>query len=157
MQNGSCVCGQVAYEVTANPLRVIVCHCKFCQKLSGSAFAIEPIFNESDFTLLKGELTHYDHISEGSGKKVVVNFCGECGTKISLTPTRFADKLALYAGTFDEPNWFKMAPDNTVHVFTSEAMPGTILPPKMETFGRHFITNEGEAETAKIYQNPEIL
>jgi len=87
----------------------------------------------------------------------VVNFCGQCGTKISPTPTRFADKLALYVGTFDQPNWFKIAPDNTVHVFTSEAMHSTILPPFVETFERHFITNKGETEAAKIYQNPEIL
>jgi hypothetical protein len=57
MQSGGCLCGQIAYEVKAGPLRVIFCHCKFCQKTSGSAYVIEPIFNESDFSLLKGNLS----------------------------------------------------------------------------------------------------
>ena len=157
MQSGGCLCGQIAYEVKADPLRVIFCHCKFCQKTSGSAYVIEPIFNESDFSLLKGNLSQYEHISGGSGKSVVINFCSQCGTKLFLKPARFPDKLALYAGTFEDPNWFQISPDNTVHVFTSEAMHGTILPPLIKTLEHHFMTNEGEAETPTIYEEPTIV
>ena len=35
---GGCQCGSVSYVATAEPMRVSACHCKECQRQSGSAF-----------------------------------------------------------------------------------------------------------------------
>ena len=42
---GSCQCGQVTYKLLSEPLMVVACHCKECQKLSTSAFSITALVN----------------------------------------------------------------------------------------------------------------
>jgi len=44
IHEGGCLCRDVRYETTADPIWTTVCHCTFCQKLTGSAFLVEPIF-----------------------------------------------------------------------------------------------------------------
>jgi len=49
VHEGGCLCGDIRYRTTAaEPIRVTVCHCTFCQKLTGSAFLVEPIFRRKD-------------------------------------------------------------------------------------------------------------
>src|SRR5512142_2925318 len=102
---GGCLCGDVRFKATAPPIRVTFCHCRFCQRATGYAYLIEPIFSKADFVLTKGAPSSYDHRSEGSGKIVHVHFCGRCGTKLYLTFERFPDVFGVYCGTFDDPNW----------------------------------------------------
>ena len=76
---GSCLCGTVKYAVHAHPTRVTMCHCKFCQRATGGAYLVEPIFENTDFEILYGNTKIYEHVSEGSGKLVYVHFCERCG------------------------------------------------------------------------------
>ena len=54
-RQAECLCGQVRYDVTGNPMAVIICHCKNCQKQSGSTFSINMI-GVSDQISLQGGL-----------------------------------------------------------------------------------------------------
>lgn len=36
---GGCMCGEVRFEINNEPMAAVLCHCKDCQKLSGSAFS----------------------------------------------------------------------------------------------------------------------
>ena len=56
---GGCVCGAVRYVTYGDPLRVTVCHCTWCQKRTGTAFAVEPVFNEEQVEITGGPLTKY--------------------------------------------------------------------------------------------------
>ena len=54
---GGCLCGQVRYRTFGMPERAGVCHCRYCQTRTGSAFGISVYFEESQVTILRGELT----------------------------------------------------------------------------------------------------
>jgi len=43
IHEGGCLCGEIRYETMAEPVRVTICHCTFCQRLTGSAYLVEPI------------------------------------------------------------------------------------------------------------------
>ena len=98
---GGCLCGSVRYATSGFPSRVTVCHCRFCQRATGSAYMVEPIFEARNFTVLAGNPSVYDQVSAGSGKVVHVHFCADCGTKLWLSFERFPDAVGVYAGTYD--------------------------------------------------------
>jgi hypothetical protein len=137
------LCGAVRYKTTAEPQRVTVCHCRFCQKVTGSAFLVEPIFLKPD-VILSGEAPRtYDHPSDESGKRVTVNFCARCGSTLFYDLERFPTILAIFAGTFDEPNWFERGPVNARHIFTRSMQKGVVLPAGIKTYEAHALRNDG--------------
>lgn len=144
-QQGGCLCGGVRYEVAQPPLWVTVCYCRFCQKATGSDHMVEPIFERGDFAVIQGKPRCYTHVSAGSGQEVHVHFCPDCGTKLYLTFARWPDRLGVYAGSFDDPGWFPMTPENTKHIFTGAAARGTLIPAGYNTFSEHSATLAGEA------------
>jgi hypothetical protein len=140
---GGCLCGDIRYRTTAAPLRITVCHCTFCQRLTGSAFLVEPIFRREDAILTRGAPRTYEHRSDGSQKRVTPNFCGRCGTTIWLDLERFPDVLGLCGGTFDDPNWFWQDGVRTRHIFTRSSQTGVVLPAGVEVYEAHAITLDG--------------
>lgn len=153
-QTGGCLCGAVRYRVTAPPLRVTFCHCRFCQRVTGTAYAVEPIFRETDFTLLQGSPKTYDHVSEGSGKRVTLHFCGDCGTGFRYTFERFEGMTGILAGTFDDPNWFGWTPETAKHIFLSAARSETLFPDDLPVFLHHATTPDGAPETPLALDRP---
>jgi hypothetical protein len=139
---GGCICGDVRYKTTAEPLRVTICHCTFCQRFTGSAFLVEPIFRREDVAFF-GAPRIYDHRSDSSNKRVSLNFCGRCGTTLYLDLERFPDILGLCGGTFDDPNWFDRGPGKCRHIFTRSAQNGVVLPAGLETFREHAFQTDG--------------
>lgn len=154
---GGCLCGGIRYATLAAPVRVTVCHCRFCQRATGSAYMVEPIFNESDFRLLTGVPRVFDIVSAGSGKVVHIHFCPDCGTKLWLSFERFPGSVGVYAGTFDDPCWFEIAPEASKHIFLGEARRDTIVPSGVPTFLAHAMTNDGSSETATIYETCHLI
>ena len=141
-QSGGCLCGAIRYTVTAEPVRVMICHCTFCQKITGSAYLVEPIFRRQDVSF-SGPMTAFVHRSDNSRKKVTVNFCGTCATSIYLDLERFPTIWGLFGGTFDDPNWFDRAAANCLHIFTASAQRGVVLPRGVATFEAHAIEFDG--------------
>ena len=124
------MCGAVRYEASAQPLRVTICHCTFCQRFTGSAFLVEPIFRKEDVVLTGTAPRTYDHHSDSSHKRVTLNFCERCGTTLYLSFERFPDIIGVCAGTFDDPNWFERGAGACRHIFTRSAQ-------KVSSFRRH--------------------
>jgi hypothetical protein len=127
---GGCACGTVRYRLTAAPLIVHACHCRDCQRLTGSAFAlniwIEKNCVEADHTLPKSFM-----LTAGSGKPHEVFFCSRCTTHLwSKYYAAPGDTLLLRVGTLDHPETVK--PD--VHIFTRSKLPWLILPPDALAF-----------------------
>ena len=77
--SGGCGCGSVRYETIGNPTRAGICHCRYCQTRTGSAFGISVYFEESQVTILRGELTEYS-FTNSSGRYFRNRFCKKCGT-----------------------------------------------------------------------------
>ena len=140
---GGCLCQKIRYAVKTPPMRVTICHCRFCQRATGSAFLVEPIFGKADFEIISGQPKIYRHRSEGSGKMVDVHFCENCGTKLFLSFERFPNVVGVYGGTFDDPNWFERSAKNSRHIFLSVAQHGTVIPAGIATFEQHATTNDG--------------
>ena len=63
--------------------RVILCHCRYCQTLTGSALSTNVWFPEEKVSLLKGDLSSYEMKTE-SGNVVTTNFCKNCGSTVFL-------------------------------------------------------------------------
>ena len=154
MHEGGCLCGGISYCVSGEPNHVILCHCRFCQRATGGAYMVETLFDKDAFTLSKGEPAVYRHVSEGSGKEVLVHFCPNCGTKTHLTFERFPTSVGIYSGTFDAPDWFDRNPANTQYFFLEAAQNGTVLPAGYEVFHRHYWAGDGVPSTAQIFDSP---
>lgn len=52
---GSCRCGQVEFEVTAPPLMTMACHCRGCQRMTGSAYSLSAAIPAQGFRVTRGE------------------------------------------------------------------------------------------------------
>lgn len=143
VHEGGCLCGDVRYKTTAEPVRVTICHCTFCQRLTGSAFLVEPIFRREDVVFLGTVPRTYDHGSDTSHKRVTLNFCGRCGTTMYLDLERFPDILGLCGGTFDDPNWFDRGSGKCRHIFTRSAQEGVVLPAGVDIFSEHALQLDG--------------
>jgi hypothetical protein len=153
---GGCICGQVRYEVAGDPLRVTVCHCRWCQRATGGAFLIEPLFPRAAHRVTRGSLAVYDHRSEGSGKIIHVHFCANCGTKLFLQFERFPEICGVFGGTFDDPDWFSITPETARQIFTETARHDTYLYPGVPTFPAHSLALDGSLREAVVLPEPRL-
>ncbi|MGG5817445.1 GFA family protein [Falsiroseomonas sp. HW251] len=149
---GGCICGAIRYETEGAPLRVTVCHCRWCQRATGTAYMVEPVFDLAAFRVTEGEPATYDHRSEGSGKLVHVHFCPRCGTKLFLTFERFPGAAGIYAGTFDEPDWIEVRPSEANHLFCEVARPDTLLPEGTRAFPGHARAQDGALNEPRLVE-----
>jgi len=90
-----------------------------------------------------GKPATFTQASESSGKRVTINFCAACGTKLYLDLKRFPAIYGVYDGTFDDPNWFDRSPEMTRHIFLDSAQNGTVIPGGVSTFRQHTMLNDG--------------
>ncbi len=127
---GGCACAATRYELTARPLIVHACHCRDCQRITGSAFVIN-LWIERKFVQASGAAPASYRLSGGSGKQHDVFFCGRCGTylwsKYHIAP---GDCLFVRAGTLDDPS--AVTPD--VHIYTRTKLPWVQLPNGARSF-----------------------
>jgi hypothetical protein len=154
---GGCLCGTLRYQVVADPLRVTLCHCRFCQRATGGAYMVEAIFRQDDLVVTKGTPTVYETRSAGSGKTVRVHFCPACGTKLHLSFERFPGIVGVYAGTFDEPSWIRVGSDNAKQIFVDVARPDSVLLPDIDVFGQHAMLNDGTPLQPVRFDRPHIV
>ena len=104
---GGCICGSLRYVTNGDPLRVIVCHCTWCQKRTGSAFSVEAAFKEDQVEITGWPPTKYRHLSDESGRWLDLEFCPKCGTNIGFTLEKLPGIRIIDAGTFDDPSWVR--------------------------------------------------
>lgn len=134
---GRCTCGAVRYRLTDTPLVVHCCHCTWCQRESGSAFAVNAMI-EADRLQVEGE-TEEVVTPSASGKGQVVVRCPSC--RVALY-SHYAGSGRLTAfvrtGTLDDPG--RCPPD--VHIFTSTRLPWVVLPPGIPAFAEYYRASE---------------
>ena len=150
IHKGGCLCGEVRYRTIAEPVRVTICHCTFCQRLTGSAYLVEPMFMREHVIFDGVPPRTYDHKSDTSGKRVTLHFCGKCATTVCLDLERFPNILGLCGGTFDDPNWFDRGADACRHIFTRSAQNGVMLPSGYPLFEEHALQLDGAPNQPSI-------
>jgi len=154
VHEGRCLCGAVRCAARGEPVRVTICHCSFCQRVTGSAFLVEPIFKREDVTFTAETPRTFEHRSDGSGKRVCVHFCERCGAHLMLSFERFPDVVGLFGGTFDDPNWFDRGPGKERHIFIRSAQKGVVLPANVELYEAHAIAPDGRPNTPIVLAAP---
>jgi hypothetical protein len=147
---GGCVCGAIRYEIAQEPLRVYACHCKDCQRFTGSAFAIGVVIPSEAFQLTGPETRLVPNgITEG-GRLKRLSACPECGTRLfgDLRPDgRYKGMVrAILGGTLDDTSWLRP----TIHVWTRSAQPWVVLSDGSTVYERSL------QETEKTALHPEI-
>lgn len=101
---GGCQCGAVRYRLKARPLGIYACHCKDCQRFSGTTHTLSMIVNAGDVDLMEGSLAGFDKAAD-SGRTVRMLGCMACGTKIWNEPLSSPGLLVLKPGTLDDASW----------------------------------------------------
>ena len=99
---GGCLCGAVRYIVDAEPDLVGVCHCRDCQRFTGSAYSFLVVVPKSSLNIT-GTTKAYA-CPGGSGQSIVRRFCPECGSSISEEAAIRPGQVLINGGTFDDPS-----------------------------------------------------
>lgn len=125
---GGCTCGQVRYQVYADPWIVHCCHCRWCQRQSGAAFALNALYEADRVELLQGEVEEV-RVPSPSGKGQIIARCPQC--RVAVWSNYYMGGLMervrfVRVGTLDNPD--RLPPD--VHIFTSTKQPWVVLPPE---------------------------
>ena len=120
--DGGCTCRAVRYRMLAKPMFVHCCHCRWCQRETGTAFALNALI-EPDRMEVTGEVERIDTPSN-SGKGQVVARCPKCRIALWSNYGGMGDILRFVrVGTLDEPD--RLPPD--IHIFTSSKQPWVTL------------------------------
>ena len=121
---GGCTCGSVRYRMESSPLIVHCCHCTWCQRETGTAFALNALVEADRVTILDGE-PEMILTPSASGKGQRIWRCPECHIALWSNYAGFDDKVRfIRVGTLDEAHRF--SPD--VHIFTETKQPWVVIP-----------------------------
>lgn len=120
---GGCTCGSVRYRLASGPMIVHCCHCRDCQRKSGSAFAINALIEADRVELLKGRPEPRPQPT-ASGRPLDDYACAQCGTSVWSDYGRREVLLFVRIGTLDDPD--ALSPD--VHIFVRSKQPWVVLP-----------------------------
>ena len=137
-QDGGCSCRDVRYRLASAPMFVHCCHCRWCQRETGSAFALNALIEADRVQLLHGSPEVIDTPS-ASGKGQKIARCPQC--KIALWSHYAGGGAAIRfvrVGTLDEPGRFP--PD--IHIFTSTKQPWFVLPAGVPAFAEYYNPKE---------------
>jgi hypothetical protein len=127
---GGCGCGKVRYRLNSEPIVVHCCHCRWCQRESGAAFALNAVI-EADRVELLGAQPERIETPSASGKGQAVFRCPECKVALWSHYGGAGDKADfIRVGTLDDPD--ACPPD--VHIFTASKQPWAVLPEGAEAF-----------------------
>lgn len=135
---GACTCGHVRYRMTSDPLFVHCCHCRWCQRETGTAFALNALIEADRVELLSGEVEIVDTPSE-SGKGQRISRCPICRVAVWSNYGGGGDAVRFVrVGTLLEPD--RLPPD--IHIFTSSMQPWVTLPSDVPAFEEYYSTKE---------------
>jgi hypothetical protein len=126
---GGCACGAIRYECATEPLYMGNCHCRDCQRATGSAYFAAVGMSTAAFRLTAGTPAYYEKLAD-SGNTMRRAFCPQCGSPVFLTNSARPNLVVLYAGSVDDPSWVRPARD----IYTASAQPWDYMDPALPKF-----------------------
>jgi hypothetical protein len=127
---GGCLCGAVRYSAEAEPLFTGVCHCRDCQKFTGSAFGAM-IGVPKEALTINGAIKTFTSLG-GSGKPIQRHFCPECGSSIAEETVNLPGHVVVNVGTLDDPA--QMTP--MMEIFCDDALSWVQIGGNMQRFAK---------------------
>lgn len=121
---GGCACGAIRYECTTDPLMVVNCHCRDCQRSSGGACSSVVVVTADSLALLTGEPKYY-RVTAESGNPVQRGFCADCGSPLFAGNSNNPHVIAVKLGSLDDPSGYSPMID----IWTQSAQPWDSMNP----------------------------
>jgi hypothetical protein len=118
-----CSCEQLTLSVTADPVRISVCHCLACQQRTGSAFGFQARFADSQVQI-SGRSQVFVRTGD-SGQPITFRFCPICGTTVYWALENLPGMIVVAVGAFADPTF---APPR-VSVYESRRHAWVVMPP----------------------------
>jgi hypothetical protein len=136
--SGGCTCGAVRYRLTDKPMFVHCCHCRWCQRETGSAFVLNALLEADRVQLVSGTVQVVNTPTEsGSGQRV--SRCPTCQIALWSNYGGGGDAIRFVRiGTLDDPD--RWPPD--VHIFTESKQPWVVIPEGMPAFPVYYKSAE---------------
>jgi hypothetical protein len=125
---GGCMCGAVRYECSAEPVMTANCHCRDCQRATGSAY-VSVLFVPRNAVQITGEVKYYD-VKGDSGNILSRGFCPTCGSRLFGKPAVMPDLMGILPGSLDDPSSHRPARD----IYTASAQPWDYMNPALPKF-----------------------
>ncbi|MFO0997701.1 MAG: GFA family protein [Alphaproteobacteria bacterium] len=123
--DGGCTCRSVRYRMTAAPLFVHCCHCRWCQRETGASFALNAMVEAERVELIAGEV-EVILTPSASGKGQKIARCPKCRVAVWSNYAGSGDAIRFVrVGTLDEPD--RLPPD--IHIYTDSKQPWVVIPP----------------------------
>jgi hypothetical protein len=124
--------------MTSRPMIVHACHCRWCQRETGTSFALNALVEAARVVVAKGQPEAVDTPSN-SGKGQRITRCPACRIALWSNYGGLGDVVRfIRVGTLDEPDHFP--PD--VHIFTMSKQPWVVLPEGARTFHEYYKSSE---------------
>ena len=131
---GGCTCRAVRYRMASAPLFVHCCHCRWCQRETGSAFALNAMIEAERVELLQGAPELIETPSN-SGKGQKIARCPNCRIALWSNYAGAGDAVRFVrVGTLDNPD--RLPPD--IHIFTESKQPWVVLPPGTPAVAQYY-------------------
>ena len=142
VHDGGCACGHVRFRMESKPLIVHCCHCSWCQRQNGSAFAVNALIEADRVQLLQGDVVDIT-VPSPSGANQRISRCPNCQVAVwsyYLVMSGGIGELIRFirVGTLDDPG--QLPPD--VHIYTSSKQPWVELPPGALAVEEYYVTKE---------------
>ncbi len=102
---GQCLCGAVHFKVAGPPIWMAQCHCRDCQRASGTGHMSNAIFKLADVEIV-GETASYASEAD-SGATLMRHFCLTCGSRLFSVNSARPWLIIMAVGAFDDTRWFK--------------------------------------------------
>ena len=125
---GGCMCGAVRYECSAEPVMTANCHCRDCQRATGSAY-VSVLFVPRNTISITGEVKYYDARGD-SGNILSRGFCPTCGSRLFGKPAVLPDLIGIMASSLDDPSTHRPAID----IYTDSAQPWDHMNPELPKY-----------------------
>ncbi|WP_417266918.1 GFA family protein [Celeribacter baekdonensis] len=136
--HGRCTCGEIEYALGDSFMCVHSCHCTWCQRETGSAFALNGLIERAKLTVIKGTPMEVETASN-SGKGQTIVRCPACHVVLWSHYSGAGRALAFVrVGTLEQAR--EITPD--VFIFTSTAVPWMRFPDGAKVYPNYYPTKE---------------
>jgi len=119
---GGCTCTTVRYRLVSGPMFVHCCHCRDCQRQTGSAFVLNALIEADRVTLLSGKPEPVA-VRTDSGRPHEIHRCALCRVAVWSVYGAIQKLLFVRVGTLDHPA--ALTPD--VHIYVRSKLPWVVL------------------------------
>ena len=129
---GGCLCGKVRYSANTEPAFVGVCHCRDCQKFTGSAFAVAIAAAEGGILQMQGKLATYSKTGDIRSVDRAARSARNVVRRSPMSPSALPGVVMIASGTLDDASWVKPG----MEIYCDSAQPWVHLGGEMKQFAK---------------------